>query len=76
MFAVLSSRDNIYILRILFTEATTPFINIWWYLDRAGRKGSKLYLYNGPALFFGWLDHGYRRICNRNLALPNPSKCL
>ncbi|RLN28004.1 transmembrane protein 56-B [Panicum miliaceum] len=46
---------HVYILMVLFTEAITPFVNLRWYLDLAGRKGSKLYLYNGLALFVGWL---------------------
>nr|CAB3461148.1 unnamed protein product [Digitaria exilis] len=50
-----SGKGHIYILMVLFTEATTPFVNLRWYLDLAGRKGSKLYLYNGVALLVGWL---------------------
>jgi len=53
--ALLSGKGHVYILMVLFTEATTPFVNLRWYLDLAGRKGSKLYLYNGLALFVGWL---------------------
>ncbi|CAD6342098.1 unnamed protein product [Miscanthus lutarioriparius] len=53
--ALLSGKGHFYILMVLFTEATTPFVNLRWYLDLAGRKGSKLYLYNGLALFVGWL---------------------
>ncbi|XP_062180980.1 uncharacterized protein LOC133885305 [Phragmites australis] len=53
--ALLSGKGHVYILMVLFTEATTPFVNLRWYLDLAGRKGSNLYLYNGLALFVGWL---------------------
>ncbi|KAJ1263389.1 hypothetical protein BS78_09G180900 [Paspalum vaginatum] len=53
--ALLSGKGHFYILMVLFTEATTPCVNLRWYLDLAGRKGSKLYLYNGMALFVGWL---------------------
>ncbi|KAL6619042.1 hypothetical protein ACP70R_034181 [Stipagrostis hirtigluma subsp. patula] len=53
--ALLSGKGHVYILMVLFTEATTPFVNLRWYLDLAGRKGTKLYLYNGVALFVGWL---------------------
>ncbi|OEL19168.1 hypothetical protein BAE44_0019814 [Dichanthelium oligosanthes] len=53
--ALLSGKGHVYILMVLFTEATTPFVNLRWYLDLAGRKGSKLYIYNGLALFVVWL---------------------
>uniref|UniRef100_A0A0E0DT73 TLC domain-containing protein n=1 Tax=Oryza meridionalis TaxID=40149 RepID=A0A0E0DT73_9ORYZ len=53
--ALLSGKGHVYILMVLITEATTPFVNLRWYLDLAGRKDSKLYLYNGVALFAGWL---------------------
>ncbi|KAG9155384.1 hypothetical protein Leryth_017915 [Lithospermum erythrorhizon] len=59
MFAIiqslLSGQALIYILMVLFSESTTPFINLRWYLDVAGKKSSKLYVGNGVALFFGWL---------------------
>ncbi|KAL8549105.1 hypothetical protein ACS0TY_008101 [Phlomoides rotata] len=59
MYAIIQSlwsgQAQIYILMVLFTESTTPFVNLRWYLDVAGRKNSKLYTYNGVALFFGWL---------------------
>ncbi|KAL0419370.1 UNVERIFIED_CONTAM: TLC domain-containing protein 4-B [Sesamum radiatum] len=53
--SLLCSQAQIYILMVLFTESTTPFVNLRWYLDVAGLKNSKLYIYNGVALFFGWL---------------------
>ncbi|CAL1381310.1 unnamed protein product [Linum trigynum] len=53
--AVISGCGQIYILMVLFTESTTPFVNLRWYLDVAGEKNSKLYMYNGVMLFFGWL---------------------
>ncbi|RYR79381.1 hypothetical protein Ahy_A01g004198 isoform F [Arachis hypogaea] len=40
---------------VLFTESTTPFVNLRWHLDVAGLKSSKLYIWNGVALFFGLL---------------------
>lgn len=59
MFAIvqslLSGQAQIYIFMVLFTESTTPFVNLRWYLDVAGQKNSKLYVSNGVALFFGWL---------------------
>ncbi|KAF1881977.1 hypothetical protein Lal_00038621 [Lupinus albus] len=51
--SLLSGQGQIYILMVLFTESTTPFVNLRWHLDVAGRKSSKLYIWNGIALFFG-----------------------
>ncbi|KAM0950608.1 putative TRAM/LAG1/CLN8 domain-containing protein [Dioscorea sansibarensis] len=53
--SLLSGKAQAYILMVLFSEITTPFVNLRWYLDVAGQKNSMLYLYNGIALFFGWL---------------------
>ncbi|KAB2616729.1 transmembrane protein 56-like [Pyrus ussuriensis x Pyrus communis] len=53
--ALLSGQGQIYILMVLFSESTTPFVNMRWYLDVAGRKNSNLYVFNGAALFLGWL---------------------
>ncbi|KAG6415524.1 hypothetical protein SASPL_122936 [Salvia splendens] len=53
--SLFSGQAQIYILMVLFTESTTPFVNLRWYLDVAGQKNSKLYIYNGVALFLGWL---------------------
>ncbi|XP_048425111.1 TLC domain-containing protein 4 B-like isoform X2 [Pyrus x bretschneideri] len=53
--ALLSGKGQIYILMVLFSESTTPFVNMRWYLDVAGRKNSNLYVFNGAVLFLGWL---------------------
>ncbi|GJN17356.1 hypothetical protein PR202_gb04415 [Eleusine coracana subsp. coracana] len=53
--ALLSGKAHVYILMVLFTEVTTPCVNLRWYLDVAGQKNSNLYVYNGLALFAGWL---------------------
>ncbi|KAL2317339.1 hypothetical protein Fmac_031215 [Flemingia macrophylla] len=53
--SLISGQVQIYILMVLFSESTTPFVNLRWYLDLAGLKSSKLYIWNGVALFFGWL---------------------
>ncbi|KAL2557555.1 Translocation associated membrane protein [Forsythia ovata] len=53
--SLLSGQAQIYILMVLFSESTTPFVNLRWYLDVAGQKSSKLYIFNGVALFLGWL---------------------
>ncbi|KAF3454766.1 hypothetical protein FNV43_RR05214 [Rhamnella rubrinervis] len=59
MFSIIlslgSGKAQFYILMVLFTESTTPFVNLRWYLDIAGQKGSTLYICNGIALFVGWL---------------------
>lgn len=53
--SLLSGKAQFYILIILFSEVTTPFVNLRWYLDLAGQRSSNLYVYNGVALFLGWL---------------------
>ncbi|KAK9079845.1 hypothetical protein SSX86_001518 [Deinandra increscens subsp. villosa] len=53
--SLLSGQVQFYILIVLFTEITTPFVNLRWYLDVAGKKNSTLYLLNGVAMFVGWL---------------------
>ncbi|KAH6836861.1 TRAM protein [Perilla frutescens var. hirtella] len=53
--SLLSGQAQFYIFMVLFTEITTPFVNLRWHLDVAELKNSKLYIYNGVALFFGWL---------------------
>ncbi|KAL6952640.1 hypothetical protein U1Q18_043967, partial [Sarracenia purpurea var. burkii] len=55
ILSLVSGQGQYYILMVLFTESTTPFVNLRWYLDIAGQKNSKLYVFNGVALFFGWL---------------------
>ncbi|CAN6468466.1 unnamed protein product [Victoria cruziana] len=55
ILALVSGQAHMYILIVLFSEITTPFVNLRWYLDVSGEKKSKLYVYNGFALFFGWL---------------------
>ncbi|XP_059659927.1 uncharacterized protein LOC132306531 isoform X2 [Cornus florida] len=52
--SLISGQGQIYILMVLFSESTTPFVNLRWYLDAAGQKNSKLYICNGVALFLGW----------------------
>ncbi|XP_044485214.1 TLC domain-containing protein 4 isoform X2 [Mangifera indica] len=53
--ALVSGQGQIYILMVLFSEITTPFVNLRWYLDVAGQKSSNIYIWNGVALFLGWL---------------------
>ncbi|GMY10389.1 TLC domain-containing protein 4-B-like isoform X1 [Fagus crenata] len=53
--SLMSGQGQIYILMVLFSESTTPFVNLRWYLDVARQKNSNLYVCNGIALFLGWL---------------------
>ncbi|XP_021909928.1 transmembrane protein 56 [Carica papaya] len=53
--SVISGQGQMYILMVLFSECTTPFVNLRWYLDVGGQKSSKIYVFNGVALFLGWL---------------------
>ncbi|XP_054820011.1 uncharacterized protein LOC129319001 isoform X2 [Prosopis cineraria] len=55
ILSLLSGQAQLYILMVLFTESTTPCVNLRWYLDNAGLKSSKLYIGNGIMLFLGWL---------------------
>ncbi|ONK61721.1 uncharacterized protein A4U43_C08F32870 [Asparagus officinalis] len=55
LMSLISGQAHIYILMVLFSEITTPFVNLRWYLDIAGQKSSTLYIYNGVAMFVGWL---------------------
>ncbi|KAG0463696.1 hypothetical protein HPP92_019765 [Vanilla planifolia] len=55
ILSLINGTAQFYILIILFSEITTPFVNLRWYLDVYGKKSSKLYIYNGVALFLGWL---------------------
>ncbi|KAF8016136.1 hypothetical protein BT93_H1606 [Corymbia citriodora subsp. variegata] len=54
--SLVSGQGQIYILMVLFSESTTPFVNLRWYLDIAGQKSSDLYICNGIFLFLGWLQ--------------------
>ncbi|XP_020580290.1 transmembrane protein 56-B [Phalaenopsis equestris] len=55
ILSLISGQAQYYILMILFSEITTPFVNLRWYLDVYGKKSSMLYICNGVALFLGWL---------------------
>ncbi|PKU69322.1 transmembrane protein 56-B [Dendrobium catenatum] len=55
VLSLISGQAQYYILMVLFSEITTPFVNLRWYLDAYGQKSSMLYIFNGVALFLGWL---------------------
>ncbi|KAJ7965035.1 Transmembrane protein 56-B [Quillaja saponaria] len=54
-YAMLTGEGQLYTYMVLISEATTPGINLRWYLDTAGMKRSKAYLINGVVIFFAWL---------------------
>lgn len=55
ILSLISGQAQYYILMVLFSEITTPFVNLRWYLDVYGQKSSMLYFFNGVTLFLGWL---------------------
>ncbi|PON69539.1 TRAM/LAG1/CLN8 domain containing protein [Parasponia andersonii] len=75
ILSLLSGQGQIYILLVLFSESTTPFVNLRWYLDTAGQKSSSLYICNGVALFLGWLavsfEHGIMHLADLSLNYNN-----
>lgn len=54
-YAMLTGEAQIYTYMVLISEATTPSINLRWYLDAAGMKRSKPYTINGVVIFLAWL---------------------
>ncbi|KAL3633800.1 hypothetical protein CASFOL_022562 [Castilleja foliolosa] len=54
-YAMLTGQAQIYTYMVLISEATTPWINLRWYLDAAGMKRSKAYTINGVVIFLAWL---------------------
>ncbi|XP_043699730.1 TLC domain-containing protein 4-B-like isoform X2 [Telopea speciosissima] len=54
-YSMLSGEGQLYTYMVLISEATTPTINLRWYLSTAGMKRSRVYLINGVAIFFSWL---------------------
>ncbi|CAH9130526.1 unnamed protein product [Cuscuta epithymum] len=54
-YAMLTSEGQLYTFMVLISEATTPSINLRWYLDVAGMKKTKAYLINGVVIFLAWM---------------------
>ncbi|XAR48371.1 hypothetical protein NMG60_11031183 [Bertholletia excelsa] len=54
-YAMLTKEGQFFTFMVLISEATTPGINLRWYLDRAGMKSSKAYLVNGFMVFISWM---------------------
>ena len=46
---------HFYGLLLLSTEVTTPFICARWYLHKAGRRKTQLFLINGICIVAGWV---------------------
>ncbi|CAI9754479.1 unnamed protein product [Fraxinus pennsylvanica] len=54
-YAMLTGEAQVYTFMVLISEATTPVINLRWYLDEAGMKRSRAYIINGVVMFLAWL---------------------
>ncbi|XP_073151161.1 uncharacterized protein [Henckelia pumila] len=54
-YTMLTGEGQLYTFMVLISEATTPWINLRWYLDEAGMKNSRVYLMNGIVIFLAWL---------------------
>ncbi|KAJ6796598.1 transmembrane protein 56-like [Iris pallida] len=54
-YAMLTGEGQLYTYMVLISEATTPGVNLRWFLDTAGMKRSNAYLVNGIVMFFAWL---------------------
>ncbi|XP_011100502.1 transmembrane protein 56-B [Sesamum indicum] len=55
MYTMLTGEGQLYTYMVLVSEATTPWINLRWYLDAAGMKRSSAYIVNGVVIFIAWL---------------------
>lgn len=53
--AVASGMGHVFVAWLLVSEATTPFVNARWVLDKMGLKTRSVYLYNGMALAGMWV---------------------
>lgn len=54
-YSMYTGEGQLYTFMVLISEVTTPEINMRWFLDTAGLKGSYAYLINGVVIFFAWL---------------------
>ncbi|KAG8387136.1 hypothetical protein BUALT_Bualt03G0221900 [Buddleja alternifolia] len=55
VYPMLTGEGQLYTFMLLLSEATTPSINLRWYLDVAGMKKSRAYIVNGVVIFLAWL---------------------
>ena len=51
----LAQKCHYFIMLLLVTEITNPFISLRWYLDRSGYRNSKAYIANGLMMFLCWI---------------------
>ncbi|KAL2482199.1 Translocation associated membrane protein [Forsythia ovata] len=54
-YTMLTGEAQVYTFMVLISEATTPFINMRWYLDEAAMRRSRAYIINGVMMFLAWL---------------------
>nr|GMC88331.1 transmembrane protein 56-like [Ipomoea batatas] len=54
-YAMLTGEGQLYTFMVLVSEATTPSVNLRWYLDVAGMKKTKAYVINGVVMFSAWM---------------------
>lgn len=54
-YAVMTNEGQIYTYMVLISEATTPLVNLRWFLDTGGMKRSNTYLMNGVLMLILWL---------------------
>lgn len=50
-----TGQGQAYTLLLLFTELTTPMVNVRWVLDKAGLTAHPAYLINGLVMAAAWL---------------------
>ncbi|KAG6506122.1 hypothetical protein ZIOFF_031438 [Zingiber officinale] len=54
-YAISTGEGQLYTYIVLISEATTPGINLRWFLDTAGMKNSRAYTINGVMMVVAWL---------------------
>lgn len=55
MYSILTGEGQIFAYLNLIYEATTPGINLRWYLGTLDMKDSKAYVINGVGMFISWV---------------------
>eukprot|EP00898_Chlorokybus_atmophyticus_P006507 jgi/Chlat1/6858/Chrsp51S00510 len=55
LLGLITKKAHYYVLMLLATELTTPFVNARWYFAQSGMRDSGLYTINGVMLFISWL---------------------
>lgn len=52
--SALTGHAHAYTLLLLATEATTPFVNFRWLMDKANMREHPIYVANGMAMALSW----------------------